>query len=240
MTYICKINFFKKKLMEYNKLEYYLSQPRLNRFLLASSNSKTKAQKLYRANLRVAQSFYPVLNLFEIFLRNICNYQVSAHFANPNWIITEKNGFMSDHTLNTSRFFLKNSIISAERTIRRKGGLVTAGKAVAEQSFGFWTSLFDTHHYRLIGGIVIHSFNNKPAGINRSAISQKLNRIREFRNRVYHNEPICFYGNTIDFTYAENIKIEIYEMLNWIDADLTDYVEYFDAIDNKINIAKTI
>ena len=147
---------------------------------------------------------------------------------------------MSDHSLNTSRFFLKNSIISAERTIRRKGGLVTAGKVVAEQSFGFWTSLFDTHHYRLIGGIVIHSFNNKPAGINRSAISQKLNRIREFRNRVYHNEPICFNGNTIDFTYAENIKNEIYEMLNWIDADLTDYVEYFDAIDNKINIAKTI
>lgn len=226
--------------MEYNKLEYYLSQPRLNRFLLASGNSKTKAQKLYRANLRVAQSFYPVLNLFEIFLRNIFNYQVSAHFANPNWIITEKNGFMNDHSLHTSRFFLKNSILSAERTIRRKGGLVTAGKVVAEQSFGFWTSLFDTHHYRLIGGIVIHSFSNKPAGINRSAISQKLNRIREFRNRVYHNEPICFNGNAIDFTYAENIKDEIYEMLNWIDADLKDYVEYFDAIDNKISIAKQI
>ena len=30
--------------MEYNKLEYYLSQPRLNRFLLASGSSKTKAQ----------------------------------------------------------------------------------------------------------------------------------------------------------------------------------------------------
>lgn len=119
--------------MEYNKLEYYLSQPRLNRFLLASGSSKTKVQKLYRANLRVAQSFYPVLNLFEIFLRNICNYQVSTHFANPNWIITEKNGFMSDYSLSKSGFFLKNSIISSEKTIRKKGGLVTAGKVVAEQ-----------------------------------------------------------------------------------------------------------
>jgi len=226
--------------MEYNKLEYYLSQPRLNRFLLASVNSKIKAQKLYRANLRVAQSFYPILNLFEIFLRNICNYQVSSHFANPNWIITEKNGFMSDTSLTASRFFLKNSVGNAERTIRRKGGLVTAGKVVAEQSFGFWTSLFDPHHYRLIGGIVIHSFNNKPSGINRSVLSQKLNRIREFRNRVYHNEPICFNGNAIDFTYAENIKDEIYELLSWIDSDLTNYVDYFDAIENKINIAKSI
>lgn len=226
--------------MQYNKLEYYLSQPRLNRFLLASGNSKIKAQKLYRANLRVAQSFYPILNLFEIFLRNICNYQVSSHFANPNWIITEKNGFMSDTSLTASRFFLKNSVVNAERTIKRKGGLVTAGKVVAEQSFGFWTSLFDTHHYRLIGGIVIHSFNNKPSGINRSVLSQKLNRVREFRNRVYHNEPICFKGNAIDFTYAENIKDEIYELLSWIDSDLTSYVEYFDAIENKINTAKSI
>ena len=79
-----------------------------------------------------------------------------------------------------------------------------------------------------------------PAGTNRSTISQKLNRIREFRNRVYHNEPICFNGNMIDFTYAENIKNKIYEILSWIDGDLNDYVEYFDAIDNKISIAKNI
>lgn len=226
--------------MEYNKLEYYLSQPRLNRFLVASGNSKTKAQKLYRANLRIAQSFYPILNLFEIFLRNICNYQVSSHFANPNWIIAEKNGFMNHNSLTASKFFLKNSIINSEKSIKRKGGLITAGKVVAEQSFGFWTSLFDTHHYRLIGGVVIHCFKHKPTGVNRSILNQKLNRIREFRNRIYHNEPICFQGNLMDFTYAENIKNEIYELLSWIDPELANYVEYFDAIESKINIGKTI
>lgn len=222
--------------MEYQKLEYYLSQPRLDRFLTATGNSKSKAQKLYRINLRVAQSFYPVLNLFEIFFRNIVNYQVSSHFANPNWIITEKNGFMDNPSLNSSRFFLKNSINKAERTIRRKGGTVTAGKVIAEQSFGFWTSLFDTHHYRLIGGVVIHCFPNKPTNVNRNILNQKLNRIREFRNRVYHNEPICFLGNTIDFTQATTIKQEIYELLEWIDADLTEYVDYFNGVDTKINM----
>jgi len=30
--------------MNYNKLEYFISQPRLNRFLTASGTSKTKAQ----------------------------------------------------------------------------------------------------------------------------------------------------------------------------------------------------
>lgn len=70
--------------MEYQKLEYYLSQPRLDRFLVATGNSKSKAQKLYRINLRTAQAFYPVLNLFEIFFRNMVHYQVSSYFANPN------------------------------------------------------------------------------------------------------------------------------------------------------------
>lgn len=226
--------------MEYRKLEYYLSQPRLDRFLIATGNSKAKAQKLYRINLRVAQSFYPVLNLFEIFFRNLINYQVSSYFTNPNWIITEKNGFMNDPSLRPSRFFLKNSVTKAERGITRKGRIVTSGKVIVEQSFGFWTSLFDTHHYRLIGGVVIHCFPNKPASVNRNILSQKLNRIREFRNRIYHNEPICFNGNTIDFTNATNIKQEIYELLEWIDTDLTEYVEYFNGIDAKINMINNL
>jgi len=226
--------------LEYQKLEYYLSQPRLDRFLVATGNSKSKAQKLYRINLRTAQAFYPVLNLFEIFFRNMVHYQVSSYFANPNWIITEKNGFMNHPSLTSSRFFLKTSISKAERTIHRKGGIVTTGSIIAEQSFGFWTSLFDTHHYRLIGGIVIHCFPNKPNHVNRNIINQKLNNIRGFRNRVYHNEPICFNRNAIDFTEAANIKTEIYELLKWIDADLIDYVEYFNGIDMKISMANNI
>ncbi|MEO9476490.1 MAG: hypothetical protein ABJG41_13190 [Cyclobacteriaceae bacterium] len=128
---------------------------------------------------------------------------------------------MNDNSLRHSRFFLKNSVEKAERTIRRKGGAISSGKAISEQSFGFWTSLFETHHYRLIGGVIIHCFPNKPNNVNRSIISQKLNRIREFRNRVYHNEPICFNGSNIDFKEAEDIQDEIFEMLSWIDSDLS-------------------
>lgn len=226
--------------MEYQKLEYYLSQPRLDRFLTATRNSKSKAQKLYRINLRVAQSFYPILNLFEIFLRNIVNRQISSHFADSNWIISEKTGFMNDNSLRKSKFFLKKSVEKAEETIRRKGSTITAGKVIAEQSFGFWTSLFDTHHYKLIKGVVIHAFPNKPNYINRNQLNQKLNRVREFRNRIYHNEPICFNGTTIDFTNATNIRNEIYELLEWIDSDLTTYVDYFNNIDTEINTVNNL
>lgn len=226
--------------MEYSKLEYFISQPRIQRFLVAAGNSKSKAQRLYRINLRVSQAFYPILNLFEIFLRNTVNYQITSHFTNPNWIIAEKHGFMNDNSLRHSRFFLKNSVEKAQRTIRRKGGAISSGKVISEQSFGFWTSLFETHHYRLIGGVIIHCFPNKPSNVNRSIISQKLNRIREFRNRVYHNEPICFNGSNVDFSEAESIRDEIFEMLSWIDSDLSTYTEYFNGIKAKIDQANNI
>lgn len=226
--------------MDYYKLEYYASEARLNRFLKASKNSKIKAQKLYHANLKVSQSFYPILNLFEVFFRNSCYYQISSHFTNPNWIITEKNGFMSDPSLSKSKFYLKKCILNAENGIKRKHGTLTSGKVLAEQSFGFWTSFFEPHHYKLIGGVVIHCFPNKPKTVNRSILSQKLDRVREFRNRVYHNEPICFNGNEIDFTSATLIKVEIYELLDWIDKELSDYVKTFDTIDNCISSANRI
>lgn len=101
--------------MKYSKLEYYASKPRLDRFLIACNNSKSRAQNLYRINLRVSQSFYPVLNLFEVFIRNTMNYRISGYFSDPNWIINQKSGFMNDSSLRKSGFYLKNRVKKAEK-----------------------------------------------------------------------------------------------------------------------------
>jgi hypothetical protein len=224
----------------YDKLEHFVSLPRLDRFLTASGGSKTKAQELYKANLKVAESFYPIMHLFEIFLRNTINYNLTEHFGNPDWIVTEKSGFMNSPTLKPSKHFLKQQIISAEKRVKRRGGTITSGKIIAEQMLGFWTSLFDTHHYRLLSGSVIHCFPHRPSKVQRKEINITLDTIREYRNRVYHNEPVCFKGNKIDFTEASEIKNNIYEVLGWIDPDLAKYLEQFDNIDSKIHAALSL
>lgn len=226
--------------MKYNELEQYLSRPRLNRFLVATNNSEIKALRLYAANLRVAQAFYPILNLFEIFLRNACNNQISAYFNNSNWIIDEKNGFMSHPSLRQSKFHLKKSVMKAERKINAKRDAITAGKIIAEQSLGFWTSLFESHHYRLVGGVTIQIFEHKPPHINRSLLNQRLNRIRAFRNRIYHNEPICFVGDKIDFISALETKNTVFELTKWISPNLKDYLENFNRIEYNVEAAKDI
>ena len=76
--------------------------------------------------------------------------------------------------------------------------------------------------------------------MNRNQINQKLNDVREFRNRIYHNEPICFSDDEIDFTEAIMIRQTIHELSEWIDADLNDYLDYFDGIDAKIRLANNL
>jgi chloramphenicol O-acetyltransferase len=87
---------------------------------------------------------------------------------------------------------------------------------------------------------VIHCFPNKPAAINRADLTNTLNEIREFRNRVYHNENICFDNITIDFTHALKVKKEIYDLLEWMDVDLKKYVLQFDSVDSAITRALTV
>ena len=144
---------------------------------------------------------------------------------------------MSSPTLKHSKFWLKEQIIITERNTRPP---VTSGKIVSEQSFGVWTALFEPHYYKLIGGSVIHCFPNKPSHINRTEISETLKRIRKFRNRIYHNEAICFSDKNIDFTEAINIRKDIYNILSWIDEDICHYVESYDNIEDRIKHALNI
>jgi len=244
-----KIHFLnhKHKTLRYEDVEKLVSKPRLNRYLVACVYSKTRAEELYAANLKISQAFYPVLNLFEIILRNKIQDRLSIHFKNTDWITTEKTGFMNDHTLGKnigtrkeSGFYLKKQVEKAEKKLGKKSGATTTGKVIAEQTLGFWTTLFEPRHYKLIGGSLIHCFPHRPTGVNRNPISGKLQNIRGFRNRVYHNEPICFNGSNIDFSTAENVKNDIYELLAWIDVNAKLYVEDFDVIDGKITEGKRI
>lgn len=190
--------------------------------------------ELYRKNLLVSQAFYPILNLFEVFLRNALYNSIGTYFSDPDWIINQKNGFMSDPSLQRSNFFLKRCVEVSEKTIMRKGADISSGKIIAEQSLSFWTSFFEPYNYRLIKGVPIKTFRYKPSSENRKSIADKLNRIRILRNRIYHNEPICFWQGKPDFSNALQVQTEIYLLLSWIEPELKDYTKVFDSIDLKL------
>lgn len=213
----------------------YLSRPRYNRYLIATGNYINRAKRLYNANIRLAQAFHPIITQFEVVLRNSLNLQLGCYFVDNDWIINQKNRFMRDNSLRSSRFFIKNSVLKSENKLRRRGVLITSGKIVSDQTFGFWVSLFLSHHYRLIGGQPIQIFQNKPTTENRASIYDKLDEIRKFRNRVNHCEPICFVGPNIDCTHALKVQTTLLSLTRWIEPDLIPFFNKIDNIQNKVN-----
>jgi hypothetical protein len=213
----------------------YLSRPRYNRYLNATGNNNDRARKLYNANIRLAQAFHPILSQFEVVLRNSLNLKLTAHFTDPDWIINQKTGFMRDNSLRTSHFFLKNCVQKTETKLLRRTIPITSGKIISDQTFGFWIAFFLSHHYSLVNGQPIHIFVNKPTSENRASIYNKLDDIKNFRNRVNHCEPLCFTGHSIDCTIALDIRTKLYNLIEWIDPNLVPFFKSIDNIENKTN-----
>ena len=142
--------------MKYQNVRLYISAPRLNKYLSATG-SKTKAVRLYKVNLKISQAFHPLLGVVEVVLRNRINTILSAHFSDPDWIINQRTGFMNDPALHfvykktgqmRTNNYLKKEVEKAQRRLNKSGAVITSGKIIAEQTLGFWTNLFEVHHYK--------------------------------------------------------------------------------------------
>lgn len=235
--------------MRFRDFRQYFSASRVNRYLIATENSKARAVKLYKANLKTSQAFHPLLGVFEVVLRNRLNDILTSHFTDPDWIINQKTGFMSDPSLRfmykrtgqqKTNDFLKKEIIKAEKRLQKTRTHITSGKIIAEQTLGFWTDLFEVHHYRLLKGKPIQIFHSLPAGHGRKEVNEELDKVRRFRNRVNHNEPICFNGNNIDFTETLEVYASITNLLSWIDPEIIKLIADIDKVKKTIDKARTI
>ncbi|MBC7412682.1 MAG: Abi family protein [Bacteroidia bacterium] len=237
--------------LNYNTLQKYISSSRLTNYELICNGNPDKTLKLYHTNLRLSQAFYPLLSLLEVILRNAINEELSNYFNDPDWLINQQTGFMVHPSLSyrdnrtgqmKHNHFLKKNV---SKSILDSGGQASQGKIIADVSFGFWTALFDTTHYRILTGRPIQIFTNLPSGSNRNTIHQKLIKLRDFRNRVYHNEPIIFgkdnLGNPIfDLLSAKEIYVEIQEIFQWLNLDFNHWTKRINNIFFEIERAECV
>ncbi len=237
--------------MNYKKFSKLYSNARVSRFVKAANGDRRKAQKMYYANARVAQSFQPLLSFFEVILRNQLHYALAAHFNDVQWLINQKTGFMSDpsltHTVKKTgkvmvNDFLKKEVERSERTLIGKKRNVTAGRVIAELNLGFWNSLYETHHYALLKGVPCKIFKSLPTGYGRKEVNNAIQEIRTLRNRVSHNEPLCFSNKAYDMTYAKEMYGKINDFLSWINPDIMVSLksESLDNVCREIGMAEQI
>jgi hypothetical protein len=226
--------------MLYKDYEYFLSQERMNRYLFACGYDKVKAKKLYRINLKLSKSFLPLFSLFEVGLRNVIHRELTLYFSDPDWIINQQNGFMVSSSLGVKRVsgrilperYLFDEVEKAKQRLRRAPGNlpISAGRIIAEQSFGFWTIMYDKRYFHTLKQIPLRAFAYAPYGTNEMVLMPKLKQIRDFRNRISHHEPICFdrAGNSCPKS-AATIRQLLYELSGWINPDFRSYISRVDS-----------
>ncbi len=98
----------------------FVSAPRFEKYLSACGDDYDLASKLYNYNLLISINFYSMLSIFEVSLRNSLNKVLSNHFQDNDWILNQKEGFMSNPKLG-NRFTTRKQVQSAEESLKRKG-----------------------------------------------------------------------------------------------------------------------
>lgn len=204
---------------------------------------------LYKLNMMLSRAFFLPLTVFEVTFRNRLCDAMSAHFNDQNWIINQKNGFMSHPSLsrpargnNSVEDFLKRQVEKAEKEIKNRGVNITSGRIIAEQPLAFWVAFFNRDYYRVLASAPKSTFLKLPAGKGRGDVSHALNEIRKIRNRIFHHEPICFStGHVVDIMYAKNTKNRIMEVLDWMDPEIClEFPEIHEIDDVLINIQELV
>lgn len=136
--------------------------------------------------------------------------------------------------------FLKREILKAEKRLQKTRIQITSGKIIAEQTLGFWTDLFEVHNYRLLKGKPIQIFKLLPSGNRRKEVNDQLAKVRRFRNRINHNEPICFKGKDVNFTETMEVYESLINLMVWIDPDIIKLISDLDKVKKVIESAEKI
>jgi hypothetical protein len=200
-----------------------ISKERLEPYLKKHNNDLEKALNHYKINILISQSFYPILAVLEVGLRNSIDFQLSQKYNDDKWF--DNHEFVKIAT----RFHI-DRISQARTNIFSEKKEITPGRVISELSFGFWTSLFDVRFEMTLWKNLRLAFPNCPKEIRkRKTMSSKFNGIRKLRNRIFHHEAIAWNLNVLQ-TY----KNEIIDGINWLDKDLVNWTMELNKIDDTI------
>jgi hypothetical protein len=189
-----------------------ISDQRLDAYRQAHTDTDVDLLGRYLWNTALCESLYPTLQNLEIALRNNIYNAAKVSFDDHNWLD-------NPDILVTQQL---NSVTKAKREIRKAGKAVTAGRVIAELTFGFWTSLFDRKYDQVFWNrktLIRTAFPNMPNSIrNRLTLSKRFGEIRKLRNRAFHHEPI--WKNS----HLPQLHADLTDAIDWLNPNLRSTV----------------
>lgn len=219
--------------MDFAKHELLFSKPRLDKYIKACNGDTYKGVMLYKYNIQASQALYPIISVFEISLRNSIDRELSKHYKDSDWLMNQRADFSENPFLVykdnwgnlQSDLFFKEKIEKAEKKLNHRKTKINHVKLLAELTFGFWVKFFDPSPIRILKGVPLQAFTNKP-GISLKKIHSHLNSIVTLRNRISHSEPICFdRTGKLCLDTMRQYQFNIEDAIRWLDNDLYKWAE---------------
>lgn len=219
------------KNMSYNKqfFEKVFSNKRMERYFKLYPQDESRAIMHYQCNLRLSEAMYPSLSVLEVTLRNSLCRELRLMTGREDWyaIFPNTPGLTN----------LNKDITQASKRISGRHEQVTPSKIIAELTLGFWVSLLNSEYEKILWKDLRRAFPYMPKNRKqRKNVSAPLNRFRAFRNRVFHNESICW-----NFDRVKELHDEFIVLLGWMNKDVPSWLALSDRFDNVTeNIRKVL
>jgi hypothetical protein len=152
----------------------------------------------------------------EIVIRNALHKQLLKYLG-AEWFeeIDKQNCLNPENEPSIPPALLK--LRNAREFLKQRGKTETAPAVTAELSFGFWVALCSRRYQKTLWNpCLFRPF--KGHGMQRSVIFERLDQIRNLRNRVAHHEPIINRNLPDDFA-------KIIETIRWICGASADWIQ---------------
>ena len=196
--------------------EKVFSTKRMERYFSLYPGNENRAMQHYCCNLQLAEAFYVSLSVLEVTLRNALCRELETMTGRADWYAV----FPTTPGLAK----LNRYITQASKQIAGRHEGITPSKIVAELTLGFWVSLLNSEYERLLWKDLRRAFPFMPIHERkRKNVSAPLNQFRTLRNRVFHNESICW-----NLCRVEEIHREMVTVMGWINKDVPGWLELID------------
>lgn len=165
----------------------------------------------------------PLLNVLEIALRNAIHKALQSQYGRPDWW----GAWVNDPVFS----YQSRQVAEANSKLARRHEPQHPDKIVAELTFGFWSSLFNSQFQPVLWKNLRLVFAHCPKSQRqRHTISAALNQIRDLRNRVFHHEPLIWL--TPDLVAQHAVGLEV---VHWLDPNLETWLATFDRLPTNWN-----
>lgn len=201
-------------------LESALSSSRLEFYRLNPMDTPRVLVGRYRWNVALCGAIYPVFHYLEVIFRNRIHGALTSHFGTVAWYGGEPSWLHPREQAKVAEV-VQNSQVC--------GTPLAPEQLIAELNFGFWTRLLSSDYAQTLwlDRTIIRAvfpFLSDPLR-RRHVIDDHMSRIRRFRNRVFHHEPI-WNSNNLLRQYAE-----LRQTLGWFEPEASRLLTVPDAFE---------